>query len=54
MAGTEEIEFWVMSWGSKAEVFEPQFLREEIRVEAEAAVEKYGRAGAAQEESARA
>jgi len=37
VAGTEEIEFWVMSWGSKAEVFEPQFLREDIRMEAEAA-----------------
>jgi predicted DNA-binding transcriptional regulator YafY len=54
VAGTEEIKFWVMSWGSKAEVLEPQSLREEIRAEAEAAVEKYGRTSAAQEESARA
>ena len=54
VAGTEEIKFWVMSWGSKAEVLEPQSLREEIRVEAEAAVEKYGRTSAAQEESASA
>ncbi len=37
MAGTEEIRFWVMSWGSKAEVLEPQSLREEIRMKAEAA-----------------
>ena len=43
-----------MSWGSKAEVLEPQSLREEIRVEAEAAVEKYGKAVARREESARA
>ena len=54
VAGTEEIKFWIMSWGSKAEVLEPQSLREEIRVEAEAAVEKYGKAVARREESARA
>jgi predicted DNA-binding transcriptional regulator YafY len=54
VAGTEEIKFWVMSWGSKAEVLEPQSLREEIRVEAEAAIEKYSRTAASQEESARA
>jgi predicted DNA-binding transcriptional regulator YafY len=54
VAGTEEIKFWVMSWGSKAEVLDPQSLREEIRAEAEAAVEKYSRAAAAQEESATA
>jgi predicted DNA-binding transcriptional regulator YafY len=54
VAGTEEIKFWVMSWGSKAEVLEPQSLREEIRAETEAAVEKYGKAVARREESARA
>jgi predicted DNA-binding transcriptional regulator YafY len=43
-----------MSWGSKAEVLEPQYLREEIRAEAEAAIEKYSRTAASQEESARA
>jgi hypothetical protein len=50
VAGTEEIKFWVMSWGSKAEVLEPPSLREEIRVEAEAAVEKYGKSISAQPE----
>jgi predicted DNA-binding transcriptional regulator YafY len=35
IAGTEEIKYWVMSWGSKAEVLEPQSLREEIRIDAE-------------------
>jgi predicted DNA-binding transcriptional regulator YafY len=54
VAGTEEIKFWVMSWGSKAEGLKPQSLREEIRAEAEAAVEKYGKAVARREESARA
>ena len=33
VAGTEETEFWIMSWGSKAEVIEPESLREEIRIE---------------------
>jgi predicted DNA-binding transcriptional regulator YafY len=42
VAGTEEIKFWVMSWGSKAEVIEPQSLREEIRAESEALLGKYG------------
>ena len=41
VAGTEEIKFWVMSWGSKAEVLEPQSLREEIRIDAERVVESY-------------
>jgi predicted DNA-binding transcriptional regulator YafY len=54
VAGTEEIKFWVMSWGSKAEVLEPQYLREEIRAEAEAAAEKYGKPVSPLEESARA
>jgi predicted DNA-binding transcriptional regulator YafY len=42
VAGTEEIKFWVMSWGSKAEVLESQSLREEIRAESEALLGKYG------------
>jgi len=42
VAGTEEIKFWVMSWGSKAEVLDPQSLREEIRAEAEVLLGKYG------------
>ena len=42
VAGTEEIKFWAMSWGSKAEVLEPRSLREEIRAEAEALLGSYG------------
>jgi predicted DNA-binding transcriptional regulator YafY len=42
VAGTEEIKFWVMSWGSKTEVIEPESLRDEIRSEAEALLGKYG------------
>ncbi|MCG6878845.1 MAG: WYL domain-containing protein, partial [Deltaproteobacteria bacterium] len=35
VAGTDEIRFWIMTWGSRAEVLEPESLREEIRIEAE-------------------
>jgi len=35
VAGTDEIRFWIMTWGSKAMVLEPESLREEIRAEAE-------------------
>jgi predicted DNA-binding transcriptional regulator YafY len=41
VAGTDELKFWVMSWGSKALVLEPESLRDEIRAEAEAIQEKY-------------
>ena len=43
MAGTDEIKFWILNWGSKAEVLEPEILREEIRAEAEAILESYSR-----------
>ena len=42
VAGTDEIKFWVMSWGVKAMVLEPDSLREEIIAESEALLEKYG------------
>jgi len=51
VAGTEEIKFWVMSWGSKAIVLEPESLRDEIRVEAETALAAYGREFALLEDS---
>jgi predicted DNA-binding transcriptional regulator YafY len=41
-AGTEEIKFWVMSWGSKALFLEPESLREEIKAESESLLGKYG------------
>ncbi|MBN1105477.1 MAG: transcriptional regulator [Deltaproteobacteria bacterium] len=43
IAGTDEIRFWVMGWGSHAEVLEPEDLREQIRIEAEAILNRYGR-----------
>ena len=42
VAGTDEIKFWILNWGSKAEVLEPESLRDEIRAEAEAMMQTYG------------
>jgi predicted DNA-binding transcriptional regulator YafY len=42
VAGTDEIKFWVMSWGAHAEVMEPESLREKIRAEAEMMAKRYG------------
>jgi len=44
VAGTDEIRFWVMSWGSHALVLEPESLRQEIRAETESMLEKYTKA----------
>jgi predicted DNA-binding transcriptional regulator YafY len=43
VGGAEEIKFWVMSWGSKALVMEPQSLREEIRAEMGTMLEEYSK-----------
>jgi hypothetical protein len=37
----DEIRFWIMTWGSKAMVLEPESLREEIRAEAERIAKRY-------------
>jgi predicted DNA-binding transcriptional regulator YafY len=39
--GTQEIKFWILSWGSQAEVLEPESLRDEIRAESEALLMNY-------------
>jgi len=41
VAGTDEIRFWIMTWGSKAEVLTPASLREDIREEAEMMANRY-------------
>jgi len=41
VAGTDEIKYWIMSWGSQAVVQSPKSLREEIRTEAEAMLGNY-------------
>ncbi len=40
VTGAEETKFWVMIWGSKALVLEPESLREEIWAETELLVGK--------------
>jgi len=42
VAGTEEIKYWIRSWGYHAEVLEPPSLRDEMREELKAALERYG------------
>ena len=41
VAGTKEIEFWVLKWGAKAKVLAPETLRDKIRSEIEAMGEMY-------------
>jgi len=41
VAGIDEIKFWVLKWGAKARVLEPESLRNSIRAEAEATVANY-------------
>ncbi|MEJ2169041.1 MAG: transcriptional regulator [Desulfobacterales bacterium] len=41
VAGIDEIKFWILKWGAKARVLEPQSLRELMRAEAEAMVANY-------------
>jgi predicted DNA-binding transcriptional regulator YafY len=41
VAGTDEIKFWLMSWGSKAEVLSPASLRDEMISEAKAVLRNY-------------
>jgi predicted DNA-binding transcriptional regulator YafY len=41
VAGTKEIEFWVLKWGAKAKVLAPESLQDEIRREIEAMREVY-------------
>lgn len=43
VAGTDEIRFWVMGWGSHAEVLEPENLREGIMEEVEQVSEMYNK-----------
>ena len=40
---SEEIKAWIMSWGRKAEVLEPEYLREDIQAEVEGMLERCGK-----------
>jgi predicted DNA-binding transcriptional regulator YafY len=41
VAGIAEIKFWILKWGAKAQVLEPESLRDALRAEAEAMVANY-------------
>jgi predicted DNA-binding transcriptional regulator YafY len=41
VAGISEIKFWLLKWGAKARVIEPESLRQAIQAEAEAMVGNY-------------
>jgi predicted DNA-binding transcriptional regulator YafY len=41
VAGTKEIEFWVLKWGSKAKLLAPEWMRDKIRLEIESMREIY-------------
>jgi len=41
VAGTDEIKFWIMQWGSGATVIEPEQLRNKIHSEADAMLHSY-------------
>jgi len=45
VAGTEEIKFWILSWGSRVRVMEPESLKRQIAAEAAAVVKGYGNQG---------
>src|SRR5204862_1695765 len=45
VADTQEVRRWILGWGAQAEVLHPIAMREALRQEAVAMVEKLGRRG---------
>ena len=45
VADTQEVRRWILGWGAQAEVIHPTAMREALRQEALAMVEKLGRRG---------
>ena len=41
VAGTDEVKHWVLSWGTSAEVIEPELLRRELATELQNSLRKY-------------
>jgi predicted DNA-binding transcriptional regulator YafY len=41
VAGIDEIKFWILKWGAKARVLEPEVLRDAVRTEAELMARSY-------------
>jgi predicted DNA-binding transcriptional regulator YafY len=44
VAGTEEVKYWVMSWGTNAEVLEPEHLRREVATDLQKCLKIYEQA----------
>jgi predicted DNA-binding transcriptional regulator YafY len=51
VAGTDEVKFWIMSWGSHALVLEPESLKSTIKKEAELMAGKYAKGSEKEEET---
>ena len=51
VAGLDEVRFWVLGWGSAAEVLEPEALREAVQAEVRALAARYEGGGAEQKRS---
>jgi predicted DNA-binding transcriptional regulator YafY len=51
VAGTDEVKFWIMSWGSHALVLEPESLKSTIKKEAELMAGKYAEGSEKEEET---
>lgn len=43
VAGTDEIKYWIMGWGSRARVLVPASLQDEIRSDAKALLKRYSK-----------
>jgi predicted DNA-binding transcriptional regulator YafY len=41
VAGTQEIKYWILGWGSHAQILEPESLKEEICTQAMATLNLY-------------
>jgi predicted DNA-binding transcriptional regulator YafY len=54
VAGTDEIKFWIMSWGSHALVLEPESLRNEIKAEVDHLLNGYEKEGVKEEKPLKA
>nr|MDJ0852938.1 WYL domain-containing protein [Myxococcota bacterium] len=42
VGGTSELRGWILSFGAGAEVLEPESLRDAVRADLEATLERYG------------
>ena len=52
VAGTQEIKYWILGWGSHAQVLEPESLKEEICAQAVATLNLYRKGATIREATA--